>query len=318
MKKYLLLVICGMSVFIGFSQFVPNDSVGLAAWYRSDSVHMTGVGNTIDTLYDLSGNSLHAYQLSGSQTPDLILNEINSFPVVRFNSATDMDVDNLILEQARAYTIIAIVKNTHVGNSVSVFMELSTDGTNSSNFGIPAGSFQTSYGRVAIGSRSNQPFALIRGDNVLNSGFNYLSLEYLGVDPGVFGNYTMVGNNSSMNLSTGQNFAANNRSKLGSTVGNFDFQGDIVELMIFDTLLSASDSVQIQEYIKSRYIPELDLGADKIKQTFCTDTLVASSDSYSSYLWNNGSTNDTLFVDSEGIYSVIVTDIFGFTSVDTI
>lgn len=87
---------------------------------------------------------------------------------------------------------------------------------------------------------------------------------------------------------------------------------------ITDEYCQASDSINI-EYTK----PLINLGPD-ITLFANTSTILDARYGYSSYLWSDGSTNRTFFVDSSGIgigskvFTVIVTDSFGCTNSDSI
>ena len=73
--------------------FSPNTSVhpgnvatNLALWLRSDHDVITDGANQVIAWGDQSGNSNHAYQLSGSNTPTYSTNRVNGNPVLEFDS----------------------------------------------------------------------------------------------------------------------------------------------------------------------------------------------------------------------------------------
>ncbi len=61
-------------------------------------------------------------------------------------------------------------------------------------------------------------------------------------------------------------------------------------------------------------LPTVHIGNDTI---FCQQDFTLSAGSFSSYLWDDGSTNSTLMVNSSGTYSVTVTDANGCQNADT-
>jgi type IX secretion system substrate protein/PKD domain-containing protein len=65
-----------------------------------------------------------------------------------------------------------------------------------------------------------------------------------------------------------------------------------------------------------KLLPDVNLGED---QTICEgETITLSAGIYSSYLWNNGSTTQDIEVNTEGTYSLTVTDINGCKNSDDI
>ena len=92
--------------------------------------------------------------------------------------------------------------------------------------------------------------------------------------------------------------------------------GSISEIIMTSTV----DSQKVEDmrnYIKYKYMPKLDLGRNIAPYSYCDTTIYAGSE-YKDYLWSDGSTADSLIVSESGTYWVEVTDIFGFTSSDTI
>lgn len=77
---------------------------------------------------------------------------------------------------------------------------------------------------------------------------------------------------------------------------------------------SASDSI---EYTGFWLLDTLDLGKDL---SFCKDSVntILKAQEFESYLWDSGDTSSLIYVDSPGIYSIIVTDLFDCKQYDTI
>ncbi len=74
---------------------------------------------------------------------------------------------------------------------------------------------------------------------------------------------------------------------------------------------SATDSIQVS--ISSR--PKINLGNDTV---FCGDNLLLTLDPGNTYLWNNGSTTQSINANSSGSYSAVVTNANGCSATDTI
>jgi len=322
LKKFIWIVLLSVfQVFASncFAQFDPSSISGLTFWYRGDSVGYSGLGPVIDTLYDLSGNGYHAYQLNGSKMPVKIDSILNGQSVIGFTISTSMAVDNLIIDPVDPYTLVCVIDNQYSGNSISIFLELSSTGAYSNKFALPSGTWQSSYGKINSGSRNDNPFKRIKSDDVLNEDLFYnLLFSYDAVDASNMLSYRIMGSNQFLNITPSPNMAGTNLNFLGYEGGTFGFEGQIAELIYFDGILSPSDSIILANYLQSRYIPELTLGADIYKTDFCADTLFVVSPYYLDYSWSDGTSNDTLMITDAGVYSLTVMDAFGYSQIDSI
>ena len=96
------------------------------------------------------------------------------------------------------------------------------------------------------------------------------------------------------------------------------WDGDIAEIIVFDTILTDTNRTNVFQYIRDKYAPPVNLGSDIVVPYGYCDTIIVAETRFVDYLWSTGSTNDTIIVNKPGTYSVTVTDIFGFTSTDAI
>ncbi|OFX29610.1 MAG: hypothetical protein A2X08_04970, partial [Bacteroidetes bacterium GWA2_32_17] len=98
---------------------------------------------------------------------------------------------------------------------------------------------------------------------------------------------------------------------------------DMFEIILYNRILSSTEQNQIIQYLYDKYTPPVYLGPDISANNFC-DTTIHAGVRFTNYAWTKAGSNDTLSVDStlavssSGNYSVTVTDIFGFTSTDSI
>jgi PKD repeat protein len=98
---------------------------------------------------------------------------------------------------------------------------------------------------------------------------------------------------------------------------NAFWNGDVGDMIIYSTALTALQKDQLQTYLNDKYAPGVNLGAD---QTVCgfPFTLHATKNYFTDYLWQNASTADSLVVNAPGTYYVKTTNVFGRVSADTI
>ncbi len=101
----------------------------------------------------------------------------------------------------------------------------------------------------------------------------------------------------------------------------FPMQGEIAEIIVFDTLLNYSGRMELMNYFRNKYAPPVNLGRDVIvTYNFCDTTISAEKPWFVDYSWSNGETSPSIILNSmqSGVYEVTVTDIFGMTSSDEI
>jgi len=95
--------------------------------------------------------------------------------------------------------------------------------------------------------------------------------------------------------------------------------GDIVEILFFSDPLGTSEILDVETYLRYKYAPPIDLPRQLVVEYgFCDAIVNAYKAFYNSYTWDDGSTDSVLHVSESGRHSVTVTDIFGYTSTDSV
>lgn len=95
------------------------------------------------------------------------------------------------------------------------------------------------------------------------------------------------------------------------------WNGDIGDLIIFNTALDTLNKQKIQHYLNDKYAPSVNLGADTIVCSF-PFIIKGKKDYFTNYKWQDGSTADSILINAPGKYSLTTTNIFGKISSDTI
>jgi PKD repeat protein len=110
-----------------------------------------------------------------------------------------------------------------------------------------------------------------------------------------------------------------NKIFIGSTITSSDFgKKNIYEIIIYNSSLSSSDRQSVENYLRNKYAPPLSLGPDiNVSNDFCAVNINAPT-GFSNLLWSTGSTSSSISVSQPGEYWLQGTDVFGFTSTDTI
>jgi PKD repeat protein len=143
--------------------------------------------------------------------------------------------------------------------------------------------------------------------------------------------------NFSFNLNNNHDFALNFQSPVSASftedfyfnrIGSSSqkpFGGAFYEIIAYDRVLDSVETSHLNQYLRWKYSPPINLGADiRIGYGFCDTSIVADS-RFETYQWIYN--QDTLFGDTlnmlsginkSGVYKCHVTDMFGFESVDSI
>jgi len=103
-----------------------------------------------------------------------------------------------------------------------------------------------------------------------------------------------------------------------AATNRYYFGGDIAEILIFSRSLSDQENLFVKKYLSWKYSPPIHFEHDlSITDSFC-GTVIHAGSSYSSYLWDDGSTSESRTVSGNGTYCVTVENLFGETSSDSI
>jgi len=295
-KKYLFIFFLLFSSTLIFGQVKPTDISGIQLWLRSDSAYSKDASNNILSWDDCSGNTNNATQASSSNRPKWIDNSLNGKPVIRFDAASNQYLNFNQLTLSNFSFFIVFKKNLSSNSGVLLGNSSSSDYIGN-----------WSDGNVYMGNGTVQPYATT--GNITN--YSYLSITYDGNNANFYLNGTHKG------LNTGAAVCNYNQVGARSSTGTY-LDGDIAEIIIYNTIISTSDRVAIENYLHNKYAPRVDLGPDfNISYGFC-DTTLDAGNGFTSFLWSTGETTQIIQVDTSSAYSVTVTDIFGYTSSDTI
>ena len=222
--------------------FSPSDISGLKIWLKADAGAGTSDGDPVGTWTDQSGTS-HNFTQSGTKRPTYKTNIRRGLPVVRFDGSDDQldggDLSALFSTGATVFAAFAetsgttlAIYSTHVSNDswwsysgagyLGVFRSSRLENTPSS--GMPTSGWNVWAIRA---TSSNSYKAWIDGVSKIDSSASF-----------TFGGGTahMLGK---------QNF-----------LGYYDFL-DFGELIVYDSALSDADRIDVQNYLKGRWIADV-------------------------------------------------------------
>ena len=279
-----------------FSQISPNQLTGLIGWYNSQNTINNGV--SISQLTDLSGNNFHLSQANSLKRPNLIGNSLGNFPSITFDGINDNLKVLYGSTLATNSTIFIITNNLLNGNTFAY------DGGNSFYSLRNQGNLIYMYvtgGGISYGKTNPYNYTLF--NQIYNTGNSKIYEN---------GNLKIQGNVNSANL---------DGFTLGSYYGqdSYFFKGQVLEVVIYNRVLTDSERTSIQSFIMNKYGPPVNLGLDLISTYgFCNLTVGVQNTTLSNFLWSTGANTPTITINSPGQYWLQATDIFGRISRDTI
>jgi len=282
---------------IYFCHKFDSSNEHLKLWLAADNVSV--VDNKINIWCDMSGNQFDLLQNNTIKQPVKIDSAINNLPVIRFNgSTTSMSCAfETTFAQPNSFFIIHKIKN---GSNQVIF-----DGVSSERSLL-----QYYSGRLKLRSLTDNA---VFYDISVPTQFMQNTLVYNSPNSQLFESGTLKSSGNSGNLGC-------DGIILGSSLENTAYlNGDIAEVIFYDTVLSDNDRIRVERYLHDKYSPPLSLGYDiRVPYGFCDTAISAYKPWFTSYLWSTGETDSVIHVNKPGVYSCTVTDIFGFESSDDI
>ncbi|MDD3687817.1 MAG: hypothetical protein PHE56_13770, partial [Bacteroidales bacterium] len=279
----------------------------LKVWLSSD-YGVNATDNYVDQWLDRSPNGNLLTQNSSTNKPLLVDSVINNLPTLRFDGTNDfMDFQTNILQSDAIFSYFFICKNTKTTNNSTVFSQYaaSQNGRTLLIFNFEGLGKFTHF--INPGTNANQ--------SITSNNFSIISAT----NSGIANNLKLYVN--SMPVANGSATSTLNvNSQIGGQQLGGYFKGDIAEIIFYDTVLSDTDRQMVERYLHDKYFPPVNLGYDiRIPYGFC-DTAITTAYKpwFTSYEWSTGETDSIIHVNRPGVYSVTVTDIFGFESSDDI
>lgn len=279
----------------------------LELWLDADSVTPIA-GNKVAQWNDLSGNSNHLTQTNSGNQPTLENNisGLNGHNQIDFDALSTQYLENLDLSNLVEGDIFALLKLNTSFPSSPVSTGLWTFGSSTLSDHYP---YTNSFVYSGFGNNTRHQISTILPS------FDLSSVHILNINSGSDFNLRL-NNDLFFNTSTGYS-SFSSSILLGKSYGNYFFDGKMSEVLLFNTVLSDSLRNLVHSQMQHKYAPPVNLGSNITQYGFCDTTLYAGK-RFTSYLWSDGSTADSLIANGPGTYWVEVEDIFGFISRDTI
>ncbi len=266
----------------------------LSAWFSADSVTFS-TSSFINKIKDISGKGNDAVQNNVSQQPkqNKVI-KLNNHNVITFDGINDFM--NFGAPFNNFFTLFFISKKNGGGGYQHTVEP--TSGANAQIAYIDGDKF-TWQGSFTSSIFSTQSYNALCVAKKSDSIFFYI--------------------NNSLNTKSS---VVPNLSGSGWVIGTYNgspvefFNGDIAEVILYDTLISRAEIDSVNKYLMDKYSPHVNLGYDQL-QNFCFKELDAGS-RFNSFQWSTSDTTQTITPSQPGKYWVRVKGVFGFTSSDTV
>lgn len=272
-------------------------------WMTGDSVKLDSEGR-VEKWYNLKNNGLEFSQNSLNLRPFVNYNNIINHPEIEFNADDGLFLENVDLSHLSGGEVFSFLR-LESNNPAIEKSGLWRFGTHSFSDHYPYtnGQIYTSFGNS---QRFNFP---------VPTNFNFTKHHVLNIQSGGVFKFKLDQNEVFTSSSSSPNFNAN--SMVGhSPNGQRFLDGYIAELILLNTVSNDTLNELVNEYFRYKYAPPVNLGQN-ISHTLC-DSILYAGKHFTSYLWSDGSTADSLIINNSGTYWVEVEDIFGNISSDTI
>lgn len=273
------------------SQIHPSSVSGLTLWLTGDSIQMT-TPPFVDKIFDLSSSLNHALQTDTSLQPIIINTSLNGRQAIQFDGINDFLTFNLISDIRTVFWVIK-ENSTATLNFRALLGSSSTYDFYRSGYTLWDATFTSSF--------------ILAGETRINSN------EINGLTTSMPNNYSII------SLITTGNVQADNFSNDRNLLRTWD--GEFAELIVYNQPLTIAEVTQVEQYLGNKYAPPIKLPKDiLVSNSVCDTTISTINPNGNTYLyeWSNGANTSSISVQKSGTYWVSATNIFGFTSFDTI
>ncbi len=284
--------------------FTNTTVAGLKLWLKA-GVGITQSGGTVSNWADQSGNGNDVLQASPGLQPAFTASSVNGLPGLTFASGTYLSAALDLMAVGHDRTIVAVIKAaTGAGGTITAQRTGTT--------------FNTSVDEVHIGGAT-----LLYGDSLTVLLTDAATPRLTGSGQ-VWEWKAQVGSPPVVNLNavtqTLGSFAGSNVTSdtggTGTAIGvrgnhaTWPFNGDICEILIYDSVLSSGDLQQVRAYLQTKYAISLGITAlsisppSPIVATGASQTFTGSNGSGAGYVYSINANNSGCSINSStGVYT---------------
>ncbi len=291
------------SVVNTFTLFVPSFLPNLTLWLKADDGIVLN-GNKVEQWLDRSGNNYNAAQIDVTRQPVMASPTQIVKPALSFDGTDDL---------------LNGVPISGIGNnSLSLFIiaKPNTITGNRTIFSIGDANGLLVWNAGAILQFRNAG-KILYGPSVVPQDYNLISIKKnIGVSDTLYKNGSFVDAGTALDAASFIDTANYQLGRLASVFQNFN--GEIAEVILYNTALNNAAQQQVENYLYNKYSPPVDLGSDITQVYSLCPIAIDAGNRFKDFLWSTGEITPSISVNKTGTYSVTVTDVFERTSTDAI
>jgi len=300
-----------------FVRFDPSQSSNLSFWIKADAGLVLDGSGRVEGWLDLGPNNHLLTQTTATKRPFVTAISYNGLPAINFQGAQVMNGGDILDLGSSSRSMFVVGRMSGLNQT---FFSKSFLGTGPNLYGLLS-YFSNQVWFLNFDAFGVDKSVLSPNNTAPYGNFGFFSATH---NKNIQQNRLKVNANSydpvSLNPLSNQN--STYRFLVGSYNNSTDngeslfLNGHISEIVFVDTD-NAAQIDSVQQYLKHKYHPPMNLGADLVQNSFCNSTLTATS-GFTNLLWSNGATSSSIAVNQSGNYWVRGTDAFGFVWFDTI
>lgn len=249
------LLIAGPNRFLGrvaaASPWTPASISGLALWFKADALALND-GDAVTTWPDSSGNGYDVTQSVAGERPAYRTGILNGKPVVRFDGG-DLLYRATTALALRTHTMIAVFRESSTVTSAGI-INLYAAGAGSDYDSLDAISYDTGNNsfylqatspglNMTVGSSGASPWGVYA--SVVGGG---TATVYLNGSAG-----TTDASYSAPNVNSAGGFILGGHWISGAIYGPARLNGDIAELLWYNTNLDSAARLTVERYLGAKY-----------------------------------------------------------------
>jgi hypothetical protein len=240
-KRFVTLMLLTATAPLAGAQTQPP-TAGLQLHLKADA-GVTETAGTVSTWADQSGNGFDFAPPSGAG-PALVPDVINGLPALRFDGTVQLDGD--LMQTLGEATIVSLSRYSVASSNNDYLYTFGVDAASGSQMSLARrdgddiyhfdGSMDNSPGATCVPDRAFLPVVQVFGDATAESHDLYQDGEL------------------ALASAASNPYAADvTRSVIGNwTSGNFRFQGDLVEVLVYNRVLTPAERAQAEAYLRER------------------------------------------------------------------
>ena len=203
---------------------------------------------------DQSGNGHNAGQTVAALEPQLVTNQLNGYPIYRFNGTSNVfNGDTISGLDNSSLSFFLVAKGYAQSGTLAAFFEAKDSAS-----GLSIARHLYFSGSLSVSNNSNDgyggiPLLETSSGSFPNSGFPYTLMEgvkNLGSLAKLYINGSLAASSTNSNL-TGP--FTNDNYRIGKAVSWNYLNGDIAEMIIYSSSLSDSDRQNVENYLNTKY-----------------------------------------------------------------